>query len=374
MLKKTLLKISLATVIALGSTNLVYAKPAPNSPIRQFVLDYKTPAKFKLLIALKYNPDNDFVSVNDSIFLLKQVVANDYSTREEKRIAHYKLAEIYYQIYYSNLNNSYSKYKKIAKNHLELALYLTDDRLSFNVFHLYNRIFQLEIPPKIVLDDVFYLAPIKLLYYFFYHGDLKHPEFQKNKKKASVILNKLIDMNYADAFEYKIQEQLDKMNVDGYNPVTDTDIFRYPDITTKGIKIFRELIGKDVALQSKYDRLTSKMKKINSLYIDKLEKKQEKTNSPIIKTLLKKWKDKYQKIDWNLFVLNKREKALKAKLLENAPTKENVKKARDELEIKTKLYLEKRKRILNTTGHDINDDNKYLQLMKKYNKDKSVFY
>jgi len=335
-------------------TNYLQAETA-----KEVVLDFNAPSLWKYTIATKYKPGNKFVSINETIRLYKQIISKN-DDKELVRASYYGLADIYFQIFYSRQNDSkYQKYQKLANDSLKMAMYLAPNKIFFNLFMINGQKTIQDMPPKFILTDYLYLAPIKMLFYLYLSGQAKHYDFKElDLKKADNYLDDLLRIRYIPSYKYKLKSILIFLQSDFkvQNKKSIEYIMDSLDIYNDGMQVLQTT--NDLNRVNYYLDIKDIMTNINNILVSKFKNAIDKTDYQMYINALEQWNKKYEKRETTIYNFDK-------KVIADFKKRNKVQKKLSKIEFekkeieRNKKFEIKRKRILKETGVDILKNNPY---------------
>jgi len=340
--------------------NYLQAETAKN-----IILDYQAPSLWKYTIASKYKPESKMVSINEAIRLYKQIIAKD-EDKELVRASYYGIADLYFQIYYSKLGqNSFFKYKKLGDDAIKMAMYLAPDKIHFNIFKINGKAVYQDLPPKFILTDYLYLAPIKMLFYLYLSGQSKHYDFNEiDLVLANQYLNDLLKEGYIPAYKHKLNNIL--KNIDSNFEIQNK---KFINNVMDSIDIYNEVMhilqnSNDLRRVQFYTDIKNIIKEINFNFVTKLNKIIDKTEYGKYIKIKEKWEKAFDSKETTIYKFDK-------KVIADFKKRNNVRKklSSTEYEKKEKLRNERfeirRKQILKETGVDIMESDAYGKMIKK---------
>jgi hypothetical protein len=332
---------------------------------KDIILDYQAPSLWKYTIASKYKPESKMVSINEAIRLYKQIIAKNEDS-ELVRASYYGIADLYFQIYYSKIgNSSFLKYKALGDEAIKMAMYLAADKIHFNVFKINGVATYQDLPPKFILTEYLYLAPIKMLFYLYLSGQSKHYDFvETDMLLANQFLNDLLRLNYIPAYKYKLKNILNdiKSNFKIQDKKFIINVMDSIEIYNEGIKILQT--SNDLNRVKHYTEIKDIINQININFTNKINIIIEKTEYEPYMRIGNKWNELFEKRETTIYKIDKKVIA-DFKKKNNARIKLSKEKYAEKEKLRNEKFEIRRKQILKETGRDIMKEDAYGKMIKQ---------
>lgn len=343
-----------------------------NNEMKSYILSNESPSLFKVMAAMSYQPGNkEGVELKEAINLYQEVIERR-DNAELRRYSHYSLAELFYEIYFSN--PSKYEYKEYGEQELRNAIKMSHS-FNFVDFKIDKKSYHKQYPPKMILDDLLDVPAVKLLYHVYYMDYMKHSDFHYDYEEAKIYLDDLININYTPAYSYA----LGYIQIELLKEVLN---FRKREVfnnALSAIDLFLELekfYHRELRLDREYYKAAKKqMKKINKMVIssiDELQSKSQLTEQRANK-LKEEWNDNYEKITFSSYESEDATKKYQELMGYKKNNKEQIKENRKKFKEESRKYEEKRQKILRETGKDIADDNIFDKMLKNKKEHGRVF-